>query len=134
MIIYGPYMIIYGPYMIIYGPYMIIYGSYMIIYACTTIKMHVPCPTWLSSLARNTWALAPTGGPGGLAPQAGVLGGLRPSRAAGGFGGLQAPQGGDLLQTGGFPFIRSFERASEKKKSKKSKTRNGHETSFLMSI
>ena len=62
-------MITYGPYMIMYGPYMIIYGPYMIIYACTTIKMHVLCPTWLSSFARNAWALAPTGGPGGEALQ-----------------------------------------------------------------
>ena len=85
-------MIIYGPYMIIYAPYMIIYGPYMIIYACTTIKMHVPCPTWLSSLARTAWALAPTGGPGGLAPRAGGLGELRPPSAAGGMGGRQAPQ------------------------------------------
>ena len=38
-------------------------------------KMHVPCPTWLSYLARNTWALAPTGGPGGLAPRVGGAGG-----------------------------------------------------------
>ena len=44
---------------------------------------------------------APKGVQGALPPRAEVLGELRPPRAAGRFGRPQAPQGRDLLPTGG---------------------------------